>query len=92
MSTAVLTSIAGSGAWAAAADPEGGTASLRAELDEAVSGFLESQAALEASKARQAQLATNLATAEANFAAGQEKLGQISASAYTSPGFTTWPG
>jgi len=89
-----LMSLIGIGAWAgvAVADPEGGTASLRAELDEAVRGYLDARAALEASKARQVQLASNVATAEANFAAGQEKLGQISASAYTSPGFTNIAG
>lgn len=87
---AALMSILGMGAWAgvAVADPEGGTASLRAELDEAVRGYLEAQSALEASKTRQAQLATNLVTAEANFAAGQERVGQIAASAYRSSGFT----
>jgi hypothetical protein len=78
------------GAWPgiAAADPEGGTTSLRSELDEAVRGYLEAQAALEASKARQAELTNNVATAEANFAAGQLKLGQIAASAYRSAGLT----
>jgi hypothetical protein len=91
---AALVSLIGIGAWAgvAAADPEGGTASLRAELDEAVRGYLDARVALEASKARQAQLAANLATAEANFAVGQEKLGQISASAYRSSGFTNMAG
>jgi peptidoglycan DL-endopeptidase CwlO len=87
---AALMSLVGIGAWAgvAAADPEGGTSSLRSQLDEAVRGFLDAQTALEASKARQAQLAANLATAEANFAVGQQKLGEISASAYRSSGFT----
>jgi hypothetical protein len=87
---AALVALVGLGAWpgVAAADPEGGTASLRAELDESVRGFLDAQTALEASKARQAQLAANLATAEANFAAGQVKVGQIAASAYRSSGFT----
>jgi len=71
----------------AMADPEGGTASLRAELDEAVRGYLDARNALEASKARQAKLTTELATAEAAFAAGQEKLGKIAASAYRTSGF-----
>jgi hypothetical protein len=84
-------SLIGLGAWggtAAAADPEGGTAGLRAELDDAVRGYLDAKAALDASTARQAQLETNLSTAETNFAAGQEKLGAIAASAYRSSGFT----
>jgi hypothetical protein len=71
----------------AAADPEGGTASLRSELDEAVRGFLDARNALEASKARQAKLTADLTKAEADFAAGQEKLGKIAASAYRSSGF-----
>jgi len=71
----------------AMADPEGGTASLRAELDEAVRGYLDARNALEASKTRQAKLTTELATAEAAFAAGQEKLGKIAASAYRTSGF-----
>jgi hypothetical protein len=73
---------------AAFADPEGGTSALRAELDESVRGFLDAQAALEASKARQAQLATNLATAEANFAAGQVRVGKIAGAAFRSSGLT----
>jgi peptidoglycan DL-endopeptidase CwlO len=86
---ALLMSLAGAASWAgtAAADPEGGTAGLRASLDEAVRGFLDARTALEASKARQVQLADNLAKAEANFAAGQVRLGQISATAYRSSGF-----
>ncbi len=89
-----LMSLIGIGAWAgvAVADPEGGTASLRAQLDEAVRGYLDAQTALEASKARQVKLASNLATAEANFAAGQERVGQISGIAYRSAGFTNLAG
>jgi len=74
---------------AAAADPEGGTTALRASLDEAVRAYLDARAALDASVARQNQLAAHLATAEANFAAGQERLGEISASAYRSSGFVS---
>ena len=86
---ALLIGIVGAGAWAgvAAADPEGGTAALRAELDEAVRGFLDARTALEASQARQALLEQNLAKAEANFAEGQIRVGQIAATAYRSSGF-----
>jgi hypothetical protein len=82
-------SLVGTATWAgvAAADPEGGTAGLRASLDEAVRGFLDARTALEASKARQAQLQAKLTAAEANFAAGQVRLGKIAASAYRSSGF-----
>jgi peptidoglycan DL-endopeptidase CwlO len=87
---ALVLSLVVMGAWTgvAAADPEGGTSALRAELDDAVRGYLDAKVALEASKNRQAQLEANLALAQANFAAGQEKLGAISASAYRSSGFT----
>jgi len=86
---ALLMALVGSGTWAgvAAADPEGGTSSLRSELDEAVRGYLDAKTALDASKLRQAQLAENLAKAEANFAAGQVRVGQIAATAYRSSGF-----
>jgi hypothetical protein len=86
---ALLMSLVGTATWAgvAAADPEGGTAGLRASLDEAVRGFLDARTALEASKARQAQLQAKLTAAEANFAAGQVRLGKIAASAYRSSGF-----
>jgi hypothetical protein len=88
LAIAALTSLAVFVCWAgtAAADPEGGTASLRADLDQAVRGYLDAKAALDASKARQAQLEARLATAEANFAAGQDRFAQISASAYRSSG------
>jgi peptidoglycan DL-endopeptidase CwlO len=91
---AALLSLVVVGTWAgpAAADPEGGTASLRSELDDAVRGYLDAKAALDASKARQAQLQTNLDTAEANFKTGQEKVGEIAASAYRSSGFTNMAG
>jgi peptidoglycan DL-endopeptidase CwlO len=91
---ATLMSLVGIGAWAgvAMADPEGGTATLRAQLDEAVRGYLDARNALDASKARQVQLADNLAKAEANFAAGQERLGKIAASAYRSAGLMSLAG
>ena len=69
MTFAVLVlSLVGTGAWTgvAAADPEGGTSALRAELDDAVRGYLDARTALEASKNRQAQLEANLALAKAS--------------------------
>jgi hypothetical protein len=73
-------------AGAMAADPEGGTQALRTALDEAVRGYLDAKAALDASQTRQAELHANLERAEANFQAGQERFGRIAARLYQMPG------
>ncbi len=81
----LLTLMSWSAPAGAAADPEGGTQALRVALDEAVRGYLDAKAALDASQARQAELQGNLESAETRFAAGQERFGQIAARLYQMP-------
>jgi hypothetical protein len=63
-------------------DPEGGTPTLRAQLDEATRGFNDATARLEASKARQAQLADQMRTTEAQLADLTSQVGVLAATAY----------
>ncbi|NJC62946.1 hypothetical protein HC028_00205 [Planosporangium flavigriseum] len=62
--------------------PEGGSASLRDQLDAASRGFNDAAARLEASKARQVQLAEQVRASEAELARLTEQVGTIAANAY----------
>ncbi len=87
---AVLMGLVGGGLWSgvAVAEDEGGTAGLRAQLEEATRGYLEANTKLEASKARQAELTTQLADVQTQFARESEAVAAIAASAYRSAGIT----
>jgi hypothetical protein len=87
---ALLMALVGAGTWTgvAAADDEGGTASLRQQLDEATRGYIDANAKLEASKVRQEQLAADLATVESRFATESVAVGEMAASTYRMAGFT----
>jgi hypothetical protein len=78
----VLASVAPAGP--AGADPgdEGGSEQLRQALDAASKGYLDAQAALEASRKRQAELGTQAADLDARFAAKLDDAAAIAASAY----------
>jgi hypothetical protein len=65
-----------------AAGPEGGTASLRDQLDAAARGFNDAAARLDASKARQAQLAEQVRVTETELARRTDQVGVIAATAY----------
>lgn len=63
-------------------DPEGGTAALRAALEEASKGFLDAKQALAESVQRQQQLTAQLKTAKAEQAERTERVEQIAGQAY----------
>ncbi|MGK5742138.1 coiled-coil domain-containing protein [Micromonospora sp. URMC 103] len=63
-------------------DPEGGTPSLRAQLEAASKGWLDAKSALARSVARQKQLTTQLKTTEAELAERSGKVGEIAEVAY----------
>jgi hypothetical protein len=67
---------------AEARDDEGGTATLRAQLDAATRGYLDAKAALENSRKRQRTLAAHLATVEAELARHTQTIGGLAATAY----------
>lgn len=72
----------------AQADPEGGTAEMRRQLDEAQRGYLDAKAALDASVARQQELATTLETIEVQLAEEEKIVGEIGRHAFMSAGFS----
>lgn len=72
----------------AAAEPEGGTAEMRRQLDEAQRGYLDAKAALDASVARQQELAVTLETVEAQLEVESQIVGKIARDAYKAAGFT----
>ena len=88
--SALLLGLVGAGMWTgvAAAEDEGGTAAMRAELDAATRGYVDANAKLEASKARQAELTQQLADVQTQFASESEAVAAIAASAYRSAGLT----
>lgn len=63
-------------------DPEGGTPSLRAQLDAASKGWLDAKAALARSVKRQQELTAQLKTTEAELAQRSGKVGEIAGVAY----------
>jgi hypothetical protein len=65
-----------------AASPEGGSASLRAQLDEAVRGYNDATARLEMSKARQAALVDQMRTTESQVGALTDHVNAIAVTAY----------
>jgi hypothetical protein len=70
----------------AQADPEGGTAEMRRQLDEAQRGYLDAKAALDASVARQQELATTLESIEVQLAEEEKIVGEIGRHAFMSAG------
>jgi len=74
----------------ASADPgtdgEGGTASLREQLDAASRGYLDAKARLDASKIRQKQLTDQLQTVELQLSSQSEAVDEIAVAAYMSGG------
>jgi hypothetical protein len=69
----------------AGADPtidEGGSATLRDQLDAASKGYLDAKVKLDASKARQDQLTSQLAAVQGSFATQSDAVQAISAAAY----------
>jgi hypothetical protein len=72
----------------AQADPEGGTAEMRRQLDEAQRGYLDAKAALDASVARQQELATTLESIEVQLAEEEKIVGEIGRHAFMSAGFS----
>jgi hypothetical protein len=90
--TAVVVTMVGiavyPGSSAIAAEPEGGTAAMRRVLDEAQRGYLDAKATVDASKARQAQLTTDLAAIHERLAVETEVVGEMAAAAYQAAGFT----
>jgi hypothetical protein len=82
---AVLLTISPSVAAAAPGDPEG-DAGLLAKVEAASRGYLDAQAALAASKQRQADLVTKLADAEGRAAGLSDEVGQIASAAYRTGG------
>jgi hypothetical protein len=74
-----------SAAGPAYADPgidEGGSATLRDQLDTASRGYLDAKVKLDASTARQKELTTQLTTVEGSIAAKSEAVQHIAAAAY----------
>ncbi|WP_211349584.1 coiled-coil domain-containing protein [Micromonospora pisi] len=63
-------------------DDEGGTASLREQLDVAAKGYLDAQAALDNSTKRQQQLATHLGTLEAELVTRTQTVAELAGMAY----------
>jgi hypothetical protein len=63
-------------------DDEGGSSSLREQLDAASKGYLDAKAKLDASTARQKELTAQLATLEGSLAAKSIAVQQIAAAAY----------
>jgi cell division protein FtsB len=88
--SALLLGLIGTGLWTgvAAADDEGGTAAMRAELEEATRGYVDATAKVEASKARQDELTKQLADVQTQFASESEAVAAIAATAYRSAGLT----
>lgn len=69
----------------ASADPsddEGGSSSLRDQLDAASKGYLDAKAKLDASKARQLELTAQLATVEGTMATQSDAVQTLAAAAY----------
>jgi hypothetical protein len=70
-------------------DPEGGSATLREQLEVASKGFTEAQARLDESKKRQAELTQQLADTETRLKELTEQAGVIAATAYRIGGIRT---
>ncbi len=94
--TAVLVSLVGVVVYpasaATAADPEGGTASMRRQLDEAQRGYIDAKATVDTSKARQVQLTADLAAIHDRLAVETAAVGEMAAAAYQASGFTAVAG
>jgi hypothetical protein len=63
-------------------DAEGGSASLREQLDAAAKGYLDAQAALDNSAKRQRQLAAHLVTLDTELAVQTKEVGDLAGMAY----------
>ncbi|HEV7899784.1 MAG TPA: hypothetical protein VGP31_18265 [Planosporangium sp.] len=71
-----------------AAGPEGGSASLRDQLDAAAKGFNDATARLDTSKARQAQLADQMRATDTQLAELTDQVGAVAARAYKGGGIS----
>ncbi len=89
---AVIVSIVGVAAYpasaAAAADPEGGTAEMFRQLDEATRGYLDAKLIVDQSKARQQELTAQLAVIRDQLVVETAAVNDLAASAYQSASFT----
>ncbi len=92
--TAVLISLVGVVVYpaAAAADPEGGTAAMFRQLDEAQRSYLDAKLKVDTSEARQAQLTTDLAAIQERLVVETAAVGEMAAAAYQSSHFTAVAG
>jgi hypothetical protein len=79
-------------AYANPTDPEGGSTTLREQLDAASKGYLDAKTTLDSSKARQQELTTQLSTVEGTLASQTESVQQIAAAAYRSGRMTEFAG
>ena len=89
MVTAVLVLLVGAPAALAAPDDEGGSKTLREQLESAAKGHTEAKQKLEASKKRQVQLRTALKQAEAKASALQGRVQEVAARSYRQGRFST---
>ncbi len=71
-------------AYADPTDAEGGSSSLREQLDAASKGYLDAKTKLDASKARQQDLTSQLSTVDKDLASQTRAVQQIAAAAYRS--------
>jgi peptidoglycan DL-endopeptidase CwlO len=77
---------------ALAADPEGGTAAMRRQLDEAQRGYLDAKATVDASKTRLVQLTADLTAIQDRLGVETAAVGEMAAAAYQASGFTAVAG
>jgi hypothetical protein len=87
MAVALITLVSQASALAAEpGDDEGGTGTLREQLDAASKGYIDAKAALDASVAKQVELTEELASLETQIAAESELVAAIAAAAYRTGG------
>jgi hypothetical protein len=86
VTVALLSLIAQTAAAAEPGDDEGGTGTLREQLDAASKGYLDAKAALDASTVKQQELTTELAEVEANLVTESAAVAAIAAAAYKTGG------
>ena len=94
--TAVVVSLVGVVVYpataAVAADPEGGTAAMFQQLDEAQRAYLDAKLKVDTSQTRQAQLTIDLAAIEERLVVETAAVGEMAAAAYQSSGFSAVAG
>jgi hypothetical protein len=89
---AVLVSLVGVAVYpasaAVAADPEGGTAAMFKQLDEATRAYLDAKTKVDQSKTRQQELTAELAVVRDQLVVETEAVGELAKSAYQTASFT----